>query len=174
MLTLLTWLLLLYIWHRLMYYITQKQNDALCGQSLLCTENVYIMQYTASLLTDCSLKLRWRESHAQVIGYSFSAALQGHAKLCRRGERRLTTLRPYCCRATATNWLIDVIDDVQCLREALLIFSYELLCKFFDRIVFYFCTDTQHRWTCLFSSSVYCCYTLYANALPHCRLRSIT
>jgi len=37
---------------------TQKQNDALCGQSLLCTENVYIMQYTASLLTDYSLKLR--------------------------------------------------------------------------------------------------------------------
>jgi len=128
---LLTWLLLLYIWHGLMYYITQKQNGALCGQSLSCTENVYIIQYKLRCWQDHSLKLRWGDSHAQVIGYSCSAALQGHAKLCRRGERRLTTLRPYCCRATAANWLIDVIEGVQCLREALLIFPYELLCEFF-------------------------------------------
>jgi len=45
---------------------------------------------------------------------------------------------PCCGHATAANWLIDVIDGVQCLRAALLIFQYELLSQFsqWNSIVF--------------------------------------
>jgi len=43
------------------------------------------------------------------------------------GGRWSMTVRPYCGRTTATNWLTDVINGVQCLRAALLIFLTGML-----------------------------------------------
>jgi len=46
---------------------------------------------------------------AHIVGTSVCHR-RGHAKLCRRGGQRSTTVRPHCGHATAANWLIDVID----------------------------------------------------------------
>jgi len=66
---------------QLVYYIT-KQNDALCGQSLLCNENVYryIIYAIHYFVADSRLikKFCCVHSHAEVIGYSCSAVLHSY------------------------------------------------------------------------------------------------
>ena len=69
LLMLLTWLLLLCILHVLIHYVTlaQQQNDALCEQSLLYTENYQLHCFVADSKLQFNNYVEESHSHAQVI-----------------------------------------------------------------------------------------------------------
>ena len=58
---------MLCILHVLIHYITQQQNDALCEQSLLCTENYQLHCFVADSKLQFNNNVKETHSHAQII-----------------------------------------------------------------------------------------------------------